>query len=139
MTIRQFTTAAKADDELGSIGEDQVIEVDGRTITFYAPTAGQLAVAMADAAGYNEDSTGAASSINFFFSLLEEEDADYFRARLFDRKDPFGIEEIGELSKDLMAEWAATPTKQPSDYLPSQSSDGQKSTGRRPRAAHHRP
>ena len=140
MTIRQFTTAAKAEgDGKEPIGDPIQIEVDERPITFYAPTGGQLAVAMAEAAGYNGTGSQAAASINFFFSLLEDDDADWFKGRLFDRKDPFDIEEIGALSKDLMEEWSGTPIKQPSDFAPSQSSTGPRSTGKqRKQVRHHR-
>lgn len=135
MTIRKFTTAVKAEKDV--LGEDVTISVDGREVVFYAPTTGQLAIAMATVGGPGGLSETTAGSINFFFSLLGDEDADWFQVRLFDRDDSFDIDAVADLVKMLMEEWSATPTKQPSDFAPSQSSSGQRSTATRRRTAVH--
>lgn len=138
MTIKQFTTAAKDPHDNVAAGDDQEIEVDGRTVKFYAPTSGQLGVAMATAAGYGTNMDRGAASINFFFSLMDEEDQNHFKGRLFDRNDPFDIDEISEITTFLMEDWSATPTKQPSDYAQSQSNGGHRSTHRPSKPARHR-
>jgi hypothetical protein len=134
MTIKSFTTAARNNTDDGVLGEPVDVEVDGRTVTFLPPTTGQIAVTLAGSSEMATDSELAAAQINFFFSLLEKRDATWFRRRLFDRSDDFDIETIGEIVEYLMEQWSARPTKQPSDYLPSQRSGGKKSTAVRHRS-----
>lgn len=136
MTIKEFTTAAKAaDEDAAAIGEPITITVDGDEITFIPPTSGQLTLAMVGASEVSNNLERMAATINFFFSLLSDEDRIMFKQRLYDREDPFGPDEIGALTEMLMEEWSARPIKQPSDYSPSQRAGGQKSTPRRHRAA----
>jgi hypothetical protein len=133
LTIKAFTTAAKADGD--EFGEPITFPVDGHDTTFNPPTSGQISVALIGASDMATSVEAAAATINFFFSLLDDEDVTHYKRRLFDREDPFGPETIGELIEMLMEEWSARPTKQPTDYAPSQRSGGQRSTPTRHRAA----
>lgn len=137
MAVKEFVTAAKATEgeETGVLGSDLVVTVDGREILFFAPTEGQLALFMAGASDSTSQVGSIASTINFFFSLLDDENVRYFKVRLFDRRDPFSAVDVVDIVEYLVGEWSARPTKQPSDYMPSQSSTGQRSTARRHRTA----
>lgn len=135
MTVKSFTTSGKSvEANQTPIGEPVEIELDDRKITFIPPTTGQWAVTMAGSSDPESPAEMIATQINFFFSMLDDEDVSYFRHRLFDREDPFDVDNIAEIIEYLMEEWTARPTKQPSDYLPSQSNGGKKSTARRPHA-----
>ena len=132
MTVKSFITSAKAADATDApLGEPVTIDLDGREITFLPPTTGQWAVTIAGGTDTANPSQMVADQINFFFSLLADEDVQYFRHRLFDRKDAFDVPNIAEIMEYLIEEWSARPTKQPSDFLPSQSNGGKKSTARR--------
>lgn len=133
MTIKEFTTSAKAaaDDDTGALGKPIQVTVDEREVTFYPPTEGQLAVFFAGASDSSSQVNAVASTINFFFSLLDDDDIRYFKVRLFNRKDPFDAENIVEIVEYVIGEWSARPTKQPSDFMPSQSNTGRTSTARR--------
>lgn len=135
--MKEFTTAVKAVAATGEgvVGEPIHAKVDGREITFNPPTEGALAVLLAASAGLMPDMEAAANFINFFFSLVDDKDSRYLRQKLFSEEDPFGMEEIKDITMWLIEEWSARPTKSPSDYMQSQRSGGQKSTQRRPRAA----
>lgn len=134
MTVRQFKTAARAAADNGDVNlPDVEIEVDERLVNFKAPSAGALAMAMT--VGGSGDAEATADIINFFFSMLDQKDSRYFRSRLFNHSDPFGPGEIAELVGMLTEEWSGFPTKQPSDYLPSQENGGRRSTPRHRRQA----
>lgn len=141
MAIKEFTTAANAavDEDAGEVGASVTVSIDGREVTFLPPTSGQLAVTLAGSGDMASEMEQVASTINFFFSLLDDRDSAYFRRRLFKRNDPFDVDNIAELVEYLIEEWSARPTKQPSDYLASQRTAGPKSTERPRRAgAAHR-
>lgn len=136
MTIKSFTTSGKSVEENGTpMGEPVTVDVDGREVIFIPPTTGQWAVTMAGGTDSSSPSDQIATQINFFFSMLDDKDVHYFKHRLFDREDAFDVDNIAEIITYLLEEWAARPTKQPSDYLPSQRSAGKRSTATRPHAA----
>lgn len=137
MTIKEFVTSAEhaADSDEALLTKDIAVTVDGREVLFFAPTEGQLALFMAGASDSTSQMSSIASTINFFFSLLDEENIRYFKVRLFDRNDKFGAVDVVKLVEYLVGEWSARPTKQPSDFMPSQSPTGQRSTARRHRTA----
>lgn len=136
MTMKQFRTSAKNADPEAPIGEPLTVDIDEREITFLPPTSGQIAILLAGSDETHTDMESAAALINFFFSMIESDsDSTYMRKRLFDRRDPFGIDEISELIDYVMGEWSATPTRRPSDYLPSQRTTGRRSTPVRHRTA----
>lgn len=128
MSVREFTTAAKAADRRddAELPEPVTFTIDGRDVIFNPPTPGQLAMAVAVTGMTDVQAT--ADIINFFINLLGPNDQRFFRSRLFSPDDDFGPEEITAIVQGLIEEWSARPTKQPSDYLPSQSSDGRRST-----------
>lgn len=129
MTVKSFTTAGKSvEANQTPLGEPLSIELDGREITFTPPTTGQWAVTMAGGTDTSSPSDMIATQINFFFGMLDTDDVNYFRHRLFDREDPFDVDNITEIIEYLIEEWSARPTKQPSDFLPSQSNGGKRST-----------
>lgn len=131
--MKEFVTAARAvaASGEGAVGEELHAKVDGREITFNPPTEGQMAVLLAASAGLMGDAEAAANIINFFFSLVSEEDSRYLRQKLFHTDDPFGMDEITQITMWMIEEWSARPTKSPSDYMPSQHPGGPKSTPRR--------
>lgn len=132
MSLKSFTTAARAAEENALDGLPVEVEIDGRNVVFLPPSDGQFAIALAGSSDLATTASQAATQINFFFSLLaKEEDSTYLRRRLFNRDDPFGIDMVADIITYLMEEWSARPTKQPSDYLPSQSSGGTRSTAQR--------
>lgn len=135
--MKEFTTAAKAvaASNEGVVGEVLVAKVDGREVTFNPPTEGQMAVLLAASAGLMSDAEAAANIINFFFSLVGDDDSRYLRQKLFHSEDPFGLEEIKDITMWLIEEWSGRPTKSPSDFMPSRQAGGPKSTQRRPRVA----
>lgn len=135
--MKEFVTAVKAtaEDDEAIAGQPVHIKVDDREVTFSPATTGQIAILLAGTADSSSTVQGIASSINFFFALLENpDDVRYFKTRLLSRKDPFDTEQITDIVEYLVEEWTARPTKQPSDFQPSQQSDGRKSTAKR----HHK-
>lgn len=135
MSVKAFVTSAKTvDDNETPIGETLVIEIDERAITLTPPTTGQWAVYLAGSSDTSSSAEMMASQINFFFSLLDEDDARYAKRRLFHRDDAFDVDNVAEILEFAMEEWSARPTKQPSDFLPSQSSNGKRSTAARHRS-----
>lgn len=130
--MKEFYTAAK--DTIGEVSEEDLIvfKHDGTEVTFYQPSSGQLAIMSNIMQGSKTDPTLAGNFIQLFFAMMEEEDTlPYFRNRLMDRKDTFDIDTEGgmfEIFEELVGEWSARPTKQPSDYQPPRRATGSKST-----------
>lgn len=130
--MREFYTAAK--DTLGETTEDDLITFlhDDKEVTFYQPSAGQLAIMSNIMSGNRNDPVLAANFIQLFFAMMEEEDTlPYFRNRLMDRKDTFDLQGDGgmfDIFTGLVEEWSARPTKQPSDFQPPRRATGRKST-----------
>lgn len=130
--MKEFYTAAK--DTLGETTEDDLIVFrhDDKEVTFYQPSAGQLAIMSNIMSGNRNDPVLAANFIQLFFAMMEEEDTlPYFRNRLMDRKDTFDLDGDGgmfDIFAGLVEEWSGRPTKQPSDYQPPRRATGRKST-----------
>lgn len=133
--MREFVTAAKAvGDEGDTFGHDTEIKIDGRTVRFLPATEGQMALLLSTDMLPTTDRISI--GVNLFFNLLRDDtDSDYFRARMFDRKDPFGAGEIAEIVQSLIEEWSGDPTQESSDSTPSPPSTGESSTARAPRKA----
>lgn len=130
MALKEFVTAAQSTDGNEVLGTPLRIKVDGRKVGFLPATQGQIAILLAGTSDSADTGDMVASSINFFFALLENRsDVSYFKKRLLDRADPFEADQISEIVAYLVEEWSARPTKAPSDYMQSQSSGGQRSTG----------
>lgn len=134
--MKEFYTAAK--DTLGDVTEEDLITFkhDGNEVTFYQPSAGQLAIMANIMNGAKDDPVLAGNFIQLFFAMMEEEDTlPYFRNRLMDRNDTFDIDGPGgmvDIFKALTEEWSARPTKQPSDYQPPRRATGRASTATSP-------
>jgi hypothetical protein len=110
--MREFITSAKNAESAQLGGPTVDLKIDGREIKFNAPDANQLV--MMTAAIESSANTGvlAAAMINSFFSLIDDQqDASHLRARLFDPRDPFGLETIGEVMASLVEEWSDRPTQ----------------------------
>lgn len=131
--MKEFLTAVKtaADSPDAIEGAPLPFKVDGKDFLAEPPTEGQIAAMLSGASDMSSTSEKVASALNFFFSVLHDDDVAYFKRRLFDRDDPFGAGEIAEIVAWLVEEWAGRPTKQPSDYTPSQQNGGPRSTGQR--------
>lgn len=133
--MREFTTSARAaGDEGDDFGEDVEINVDGRTVKIMPVNEGALAMLLAsDAAPLHEK---VSANINFFFSILRDgRDVDYFKSRLYDRRDAFGTEQVIDIVEGVIEEWSGDPTQSSSDSTGSQDSTGESSTESAPRKA----
>lgn len=130
--MKELYTAAK--DTLGEVNEDDLIvfKHDGTEVTFYQPSAGQLAIMANIMQGSRNNPTLAGNFIQLFFAMMEEEETlPYFQNRLMDRNDAFDLDGEGgmfAIFELLTEEWSARPTKQPSDFQPSRRATGSKST-----------
>lgn len=99
-------------------GEYTVITLDKRKIKVYTPTESDIALMFARTSGRHVDEGQLVGSvIDFFFNLLDKGDAGYLERRLLDRKDPFDVEFIEGILKDLMEVWTANPTDEPSGSI----------------------
>lgn len=130
MAAREFTTSAAAVGDDAEIAKPIVVSIDGREYAFNGATEGQISLLLA---GTSESSTrieGIANSINFFFSMLEDDDdRRTLKHRMLDSKDPFGAVQVMEVIQYLVEEWSGgRPTKQPSDFEPSHKPTGPRST-----------
>lgn len=106
--------------------------IDERTMTAHHPGDGQLGALMATTATWSDNSEKVAGTLNFFVSVLDDDDHTYIVNRLFDRRDKFGIAEVTEILAHLIEEWTGRPTVELSGSTPSRSPAGRKSTRRTP-------
>lgn len=131
MTIKQFTTAAKSVEGKTETASPVELEFEERKITFNGPSESQIAMLLVGSSDTVSGNQALSTTINFFFSLLEDDDQRYFKVRLLDRDDPFDVEDIVAMLNYLMEEWSATPTKPASDSTSSPPKTGHKSTHKR--------
>lgn len=110
--------------------EVPIMDPDGETTVLIAnpPGGGQIAAFMATAASFNSVTDNVGGTITFLTSLFDDDDRRYIINRLFDRKDPFGPDEIQAIISGLMEEWTGRPTGSPSGSARSQKPGGRKST-----------
>lgn len=110
--------------------EVPIKDPDGETTLLIAnpPGGGQIAAFMATAASFNSVTDNIGGTITFLTSLFDDDDRRYIINRLFDRKDPFGPDEIQAIISGLMEEWTGRPTGSPSGSARSQKPGGRKST-----------
>lgn len=133
--MKEFVFAAKATiDEDGKEVEGPEepslkFMVDGEEYTCYRPSDGQMVLIMAAMSGYYS-STGeaAATMVNFFVELLDDDSKHRVTRRLMDRTDPFGLDALTELLEWVVETWSNTPTSGPSGSTSSPESTGPKST-----------
>lgn len=125
----EFETAIKAVTEAK---EDErpftEFKLDGRVMKAYNPDDGQLAMFLASIGRGQAASDKVAGAINFFCSVLDEDDATHIEVRLLDRHDPFGLEQVEEIMQGIIEEWGGRPTKSLSVSTQSPESDGPKLT-----------
>jgi hypothetical protein len=122
--IKQFVTSVKAvtaGDEL------MEFEVDGEVLHCYPPKDGQVAILMASISRHTSVATKLAGIIDFFVEVMDEPSREYVVGRLMDRNDPFGLEEVEQISKWMMEELGGYPTQPPSVSTQSQKNGGRKS------------
>jgi hypothetical protein len=126
--MREFVTAAKAvEDEGDTFGHDTMMRIDGREVWFLPATEGQMALLLSTDMLPSTDRVSI--GVNLFFNLLRDDrDSDYFRGRMFDRKDPFGAGALAEIVQALIEEWSGDPTQGSSDSTGSPPSTGESST-----------
>lgn len=104
--------------------------VEGSDAQLYAypPTEGQLALIMGTLAGGSLVDR-AASVLDIFWSLLDEDTEVELRRRLRDRNDPFTIQDVLNIMDWVIEEVTGRPTKSSSDSTPSPPTNGRRSTG----------
>jgi hypothetical protein len=83
---------------------------------------------MAAFGGYSEMPEQMGTIINFFFSLLGDEDQRALKRRLLDPTDPFSITDVSEITLSLVESVTGRPTQRPTASTPSRRSGGPKST-----------
>lgn len=128
--MKEFFTAAK--DTLGEVDPDDLIQFkhDGREVTFYKPSTGQLSIMLAMTTS-DMGTREAGLFIQMFFEMADDETQRYFQTRLLDRADPFDLDSEGgifDIWEELAGEWSGKATKQPSDYQPPRRATGTRST-----------
>lgn len=128
--MKEFVTAAKPN--VGKLDKTSVIVMkhDDTEVTFFEPDSGSLAIMMM-VAGQKMTPQNMGTFIEFIFNCMDEDTQLYFRRRLMDMSDPFGLSGEGslmEIWKALTEEWSARPTKQPSDFRPARRATGRAST-----------
>lgn len=135
--MREFVTAAEAVaevDEAEDFGKDIVIKVDGREVRIMPVNEGALAMLLASDSMPIHQRVSAA--VNFFFSILRDgDDEDYFKRRMYDRRDPFGGSQIAEIVEGVIEEWTGDPTQLSSDSTGSLDTTGESSTESTPPTA----
>lgn len=129
--MKEFVTAAKP--TAGKIDKGSVIETthDGTVVRFFEPDPGSLAV-MAMVSNQKMTVANMGVFIEFIFNCMAPETQLYFRKRLMDTDDPFGLDGEGglmDIFKTLTEEWSARPTKSPSGSQPARRATGRASTG----------
>lgn len=123
--MREFTTAVQqAEDPTGAV----VFKLDGRELTAYPPTDGQLAIFMSSFGRHASDHTKVAGAIDFFLTVLDDSSHGYVAERLLDRQRPLSLEVVTEIMRSLVEEWSGRPTKPLSVSTQSPESGGQNST-----------
>lgn len=126
----EFTTAVKETEDADV--EVTEFDLDGVMCTAYRPQGGQFAMLTAMTTQYSSDQEAVAGVITFFVNVLDDESKNHVVSRLFDRKDPFDIDDVDRILRALVEEWSARPTEPPSDSASSLPRGGQKSTPRTP-------
>lgn len=113
--MKAYTTAAKAKAEEGTTEEGVVrFPIDGHEVTAHKPDEAMIAIMIARTGRLSSNSEVAAAAIDFFMYVLDRNSARYIQDRLFDREDPFGLEEVVEILYDLIEEWSGRPIVRPS-------------------------
>lgn len=129
--------AANGDDP----AEDAMpFELEGSPEQLYAyqPTEGQLVLLLGAMNEYASGEQQAATVLDVFWSLLEDETVGVLKRRLRDRHDTFGLQDIMNIIEWIVEETTAHPTKSSLVSPPSRATNGHLSTGGVPRKARAR-
>ena len=121
-TIKEFHTAAK--QAAGESEDPLEFTIDGQTLRAFRPTEGQMALLMAAMSRHTAESTKIAGAIDFFVSIMDRDSYVYLADRLQSRENPIALDEITDVVKWIIEEWAGRPTPSPSASTPSPNSDG---------------
>jgi len=108
--VKEFNTALRAVDE-GDDAYTLKFKVDGRELTAYKPSDGQLAMLMVAVSKHVSQSTQIAGVIDFFVSVMDNTSHGYIVDRLMDREDMFGIEEVQAIMEWMVEEWTGRPSQ----------------------------
>lgn len=115
VVIKEYTTAVNAKVDEGTEDADATkFKIDGREVTAYRPDEAMIAIVIGRTGSRATPGEVGAAAIDFFYSVLDDKSARWIEDRLFDRKDPFGLEQILEILFDLVEEWTGRPTERPS-------------------------
>lgn len=109
--MKEFTTAAREAPASALDGAEALqFTLDGKEMTIYPPTPGQIALIM-HAQTSGSTASAIASVIDFVDAVLDKDGSAYFRERLLSRDDDFDIENVQEILDWAMEEWAGRPTE----------------------------
>lgn len=129
---KEFALAVQRDLESDEVEADErmpfTMADDDTQLYALPPTTGQLALLAGAMSEFADEGRVAASVMDMFWSLLDEDTGRHLRGRLRDRKDVFELEDVMNILEWVVEETTARPTKQPSDYLESRASSGRRST-----------
>lgn len=126
--MREFVTAVNEAYEPDDADKGEKLVLDGRELTYYKPVEGQYMVFMASTGRHASQNDTVAAVVNFFVELFDKDSQSYLVARLLDRDDPFGIEQINEMLDAMAEDWTGRPTKPSTASSRSQRNGGRKST-----------
>lgn len=128
--VKKFTTAVKAesgDPEKAEVGSPVTIDLDGRSITFQPCTETEMALLITHTSAEARVVDKIATPLNILFGLMQPEDYNYLRARLFNRDDDFEATDCLEVIIHLIQEWTGDPTRGQSGSTRSRQSTGRSS------------
>jgi hypothetical protein len=103
-------------------------KIDKTEIVCFRPNDGQIAMLLASTSRYTKFETRLAGMIDFMVGTMDDDSREYVVARLMDRDDEFGMEQMEEILEWMVEEWVARPTQPPSDSSPSPKNDGERLT-----------
>jgi hypothetical protein len=105
------------------------IEGSEEQLYAYRPTEGQLVLLMGVMSEFEKPEQQAATVLDVFWSLLDEDTVGVVRRRLRDRNDTFGLLDVMNIIEWIVEETAARPTQSSLASLPSRATSGHLSTG----------
>lgn len=131
-TFALSVAAANGDDP---VDEAMPFMLEGTDAQLYAyqPTEGQLVLLLGAMNEYASNEQQAATVLDVFWSLLEEDTVGVLKRRLRDRHDTFGLQDIMNIIEWIVEETSARPTRPSLASLPSRATSGHLSTGAVPR------
>lgn len=134
--MKEYTTAVKRKSDEGGEAEEREgkveFPVDGVSYTAYLPSPEQFAVVVASVGKYAGDLIMVEGIINFFFGVLDEWSRKALHERLMDPEDTFGLDNIREITMDLLEEWTGKDTGEPSASTSKRKQTGKSSTAKTP-------